>query len=128
MKLQSLLWMILLWSASLCRGAGPAGMEDSIRTYTSDRFTLSRAYDLPWSQLRLERFDKLYRDWQARLRGIDYDALNQQGRIDYILLRNELSSELNQQGLQGERLREMDELLSFRGAIQELEAARWQMK
>jgi uncharacterized protein (DUF885 family) len=114
--------------AVACVMAGTAEMQDSIRTYTSDRFTLMRAYEMPWSQVRLDRFEKLYREWQARLPETDFDALNQTGRIDYILLRNELTSELNQQTLQRERLTEMEELLSFRSVIQELEAARWRME
>ena len=75
-----------------------------------------------------DRFEKLYREWRAREAALDFDALNQQGRIDYLLLRNELTGELNQQTLQRERLKEMDELLSFRSTIQELEAARWRME
>ena len=113
---------------AVSRAASGAEMQDTIRHYTSDRFTLARAYDLPWSQLRLERFEKLYREWQGRLSETDFKALNQTGRIDYILLRNELTAELNEQTLQRERLKEMEELLSFRGTIHELEAARWRME
>lgn len=112
----------------LCRDANSAEMEDSIRRFTADRFTLMRAYEMPWSQTRFDKFEKLYREWQVRESSLDFDALNQQGRIDYILLRNELTGELNQQTLQRERLKEMDELLSFRGTIQELERARWRME
>lgn len=126
MKLQWLLSLAVFCSA-ICAAAA-AEMQDSVRHYASDRFTLMRAYELPWSQMRLDRFEKLYREWQARLPKIDFEALNQTGRIDYILLRNELTSELNQQTLQRERLKEMEELLSFRGVIQDLEAERWRMQ
>jgi uncharacterized protein (DUF885 family) len=106
----------------------PDEMQDSVRRYTTDYFTVSRAYQLPWSQTRFERLEKLYHDWQERLPKIEFDALNQQGRIDYILLRNDLMSKRDDQTLQRDRLKEMEELLSFRGAIQELEAARWKME
>ena len=128
MKFHSLFALAIMCPALVARAAGPAEMQDSVRRYSADHRNLSRAYDLPWSQTRFERFEKLYRDWQQQLARTDFDALNQPGRIDYLLLRNELTSELDQQTLQRERLREMDELLSFRGAIQELEAARWRME
>jgi uncharacterized protein (DUF885 family) len=108
--------------------AGEAELQDTVRLYTSDRWAVSRFYELPWSDVRFERFDKLYRDWQGRLPQMDFEALNQQGRIDYVLLRNEIESQLGQQSVQRERLKEMDELLSFRGPVQELEAARWRLK
>jgi uncharacterized protein (DUF885 family) len=102
-----------------------AEMQDPIRRYTADYHTVSRAYDMPLSQARFENLEKLYREWEQQLPRLDFDALNEQGRIDYILLRNELTSELNRLEQQEQRLKEMDELLSFRQAIHELELARW---
>src|SRR5215217_4712993 len=42
-------------------------MPSEIRRYTSDSRTVSRAYELPWSQLRAERMEKVYREWQTQL-------------------------------------------------------------
>src|ERR1043166_6836570 len=127
MKLQ-LLSAAALCATLPCRGADSAEMPDVIRRYTADHHVVARAYELPWSQTRFDRFEKLYRDWQGQEAALDFDSLNQDGRLDYILLRNELAAELNQQTLQRERLKEMEELLSFRSAIQELETARWRME
>lgn len=123
-----LLIALVVLSAHPARAAGPDEMQDSVRQYVVDNRTVSRAYDMAWSRSRFERMEKLYADWQQRLPRLDFEALNQQGRIDYILLRNELSSELDRLALQRQRLTEMDELLSFRSTIQELEMARAQMK
>jgi uncharacterized protein (DUF885 family) len=109
------------------RQAGPAELQETVRVFTSERQNVGRAYQMPWSQPRFDRFQKLFREWQERLPGFDFDALNQPGRIDYILLRNELVAELDRIGLQQQQLREMEELLSFRSTVHELEAARWQM-
>ena len=106
---------------------GTAELQDAVRRYSSDHNTVSRAYDLPWSSNRFDRLDSMYSDWQKRLAGNDFDALNQPGRIDYLLLRNELTSEQGRLTLMRERLAEMEELLSFRRPIQELEAARWRI-
>lgn len=112
---------------SLCHGLA-AELQEQVRAYTADRSAVARFYDLPWSELRFDRLEKTYREWQEKLPTINFDALNQQGRIDYLLLRNEISSQLNQESVRRERLKEMDKLLSFRTPIQELEAARWRMK
>jgi len=121
-----LLLALPILTAPIARAAGATEMQDSIRHYMADHRTLSRAYDIPWSQTSFERMEELYKEWRQRLPQLDFDALNQHGRIDYILLRNELGSEMDRLTLQRERLVEMDELLSFRGTIQELERARTQ--
>lgn len=127
MKFLLPLSLAVITAASAAR-AGEAELQDTVRLYTSDRGAVSRFYELPWSDVRFERFDKLYRGWQGRLPQVDFDALNQQGRIDYVLLRNEIEAQLDQQSVERARLKEMDELLSFRGPVQELEAARWRLK
>jgi hypothetical protein len=126
MKLHSLLASALLCAATFCSGA--TDMPDEIRRYSADARTVSHAYELPWSRVQSERMSSLYHDWQTHLPEINFETLNQQGRVDYLLLRNELTSELNRLQLRGQRLNEMEELLSFRSAIQELEAARWRME
>jgi uncharacterized protein (DUF885 family) len=123
-----LLTLLCLVGSVLSLTAAPAELQEVVREYTADHMTLNRAYDLPWSGTKFDRLEKNFRDWQARLPKLDFDALNQQGRIDYLLLRNKAAAELNRLSLQRERLQEMDELLSFRAAIQELEAARWRLK
>jgi len=99
-----------------------------IRLYQTDRNSVSRFYDLPWSEARFDRMEKLFKEWQGRLAAVDFDALAQAGKIDYILLRAEIHSELSRLALDRRRLLEMDELLAFRGPLQELEQARWRME
>jgi hypothetical protein len=102
-------------------------MEDFIRRFETDWRGVSRFYDLPWSQARAGRMEKLFREWQDRLAELKFDAFDQQGRIDYVLIRNKLTSELNRLSLERRRLGEMEELLAFRAPLQELERARWRM-
>src|SRR5688500_18683861 len=128
MRFPLLFSLVAFRLVSVGSAAEPADMEENVRRYSADWFTVSRAYELPWSQTRFERFDKMNGDWQARLSQMDFEALQQQGRVDYILLRNELTAQLDQQALRRERLKEMEELLSFRGPIQEPAAALWRMQ
>ena len=105
-----------------------AELGDFVRLYQTDRNSVSRFYDLPWSEVRFERMEQLYADWQARLAAVDFEALNQAGRIDYVLLRAEIRAELSRLALDRRRLAEMEELLAFRGPLQALERSRWKME
>src|SRR4051794_30116032 len=83
-----------------------------IRLYQTDRNSVSRFYDLPWSEARIDRMEKLFKEWQERLAAVDFDALGQPGKIDYLLLRGEIHSELSRLRLERRRLQEMHELLA----------------
>ena len=56
---------------------------------------------------------------------VDFDALDQHGRVDYLLLRTKLEAELDDQVLERRRLAELTELIPSRVEIQAFEAARW---
>jgi uncharacterized protein (DUF885 family) len=99
-----------------------------IRLFQADSQAVSRFYDLPWSATRFDRLITLYRDWQQKLSCVDFDKLEEQGRIDYILLRNRLEADVDQISLERQRLAEMEELLAWRSPVQELERARWRMQ
>ena len=105
-----------------------AELDEFIRHFSTDWSNVSSFYDLPWSAARFDRLEQLSREWQERQAKVDFDALSQQGRIDFILLRNELKSELDGLLWRRRRLSEMEELLPFRQSLQELERSRWQMK
>ena len=107
---------------------GTTDMAEFIRLYGVDYGSVGRFYELPWSDTRLDRMAKLIAEWQERLQTVDFDKLDQQGRIDWLLLRNKLTSESARLDLERRRLAEMEELLPSRKAIQELEQARWHME
>ena len=102
-------------------------MADFIREYQADQANVSRFYDLRWSEERFDRLDRLYTDWQEKLNALNFDALDQQGRVDYILLRNKLTSEHADLRLDREWLAQMKELLPFRRPLLDLEVARRRM-
>ncbi|MBI5394010.1 MAG: DUF885 family protein [Verrucomicrobia bacterium] len=100
-------------------------LVDVIREFEADEHNVAGFYDLPWSAVRFDRLEKLYNGWLARLEKTDFDALDQAGRVDWLLLRNALQQSLFEITRQRKLLAGMDSLLAFRGAIQELEQARW---
>ena len=103
-------------------------MEDFIQLYGTDRSSVGRFYDLPWSETRTERSEKLLAEWRGKLEAVNFDRLDQPGRIDYLLLRNKIESERSRLALEQRRLAEMSALLPFRQTIQTLEQSRWRME
>ncbi|MBM3891038.1 MAG: hypothetical protein FJ388_18145, partial [Verrucomicrobia bacterium] len=103
-------------------------MAEVVRDFQADQANLARAYDLPWSEAQFDRVERLCKDWQQRLTKINFDALDRPGRLDYVLLQNEFTEKLDQLAIQRRRMREMNELLPFRRAVQELEQTRWRME
>lgn len=106
----------------------PASADHDLRAlielYSTDDNYVSRFEGVPWSEQRFDRQEEFFKQWQARLAAVDFDGLDQQGKIDWLLLRNSLENRRSRLDLDRRRLAEMDGLLPFRGAIQGLERAR----
>jgi uncharacterized protein (DUF885 family) len=114
-----------LSAESVTPGKTGAGLAEFVRRFDSDRGDVERFYNLPWSEARFDRLAQVYKDWQTKLEAVDFEALDQAGRIDYLLLRNKLAEERAHLALDRQRLAEMDQLVPFRKPVQSLEQARW---
>lgn len=113
--------------ASVRQALTPADalLPSLIRQYGADASSVESFYDLPWSTLRFERLDELYSDWLGRLDELNFEALRQSDRVDYVLFRNELLRSRRDLERSRRRLAEIDHLIGFRDVIQNLEQARW---
>ena len=103
-------------------------MRSSIERYTVDRGSLARSYPVAVSRARRERFKKFYTEWLNSLQSLNFDSMNQDGRIDYILFKNHLEYELRQLDIQARQLTEIEPLLPFAAKIIELEETRRRME
>ena len=102
-----------------------SSLASLVSEFEADDQSVSSFYDLPRSAVRFDRLEKLYTVWQARLAAVDFDALNQSGRVDYVLLRAGLEQSLAEIARDRKRVADMDHLLTFRGIVHELEQGRW---
>lgn len=100
------------------------GLADLVRLFRADWQDVSRFYGVPWSEVRAEKQLALLTQWERRLAEVNFDSLKQQGRIDYILLRDEFELRRSRLELERKRLVEMTPLLPFRSDIQGLELSR----
>jgi hypothetical protein len=64
--------------------------EIVIDQYAEDRGALSRSYAIPTSGARDDRLRSFYEHRLAALDAVDFEKLDQPGKVDYLLLRNEL--------------------------------------
>jgi uncharacterized protein (DUF885 family) len=75
------------------RGA-ESELRDIVQRFTADENALGRRWNVEYAPTRRDRFREYYRGWQSRLRELDFNAISQQGKIDYILLNHSIRHSL----------------------------------
>ena len=109
--------------------AGLVGAESSelapvVERYSADRVALGRRWTVSYSPERTRRFQTFFSDWQQEIDALDFEALSLEGRVDYVLLINELRYQLDLIGREAGLAAEMDGFISFTSLIVELEERR----
>jgi uncharacterized protein (DUF885 family) len=102
-------------------------LRDLVDRYSSDLGGLRRRYSVEDSPARREVLRGFYSAWQTKLESVDFSSLGQDGKIDYILLKNRLKQELVLLAREEKEWKEMAELLPFAGTIIEFQEARRRM-
>jgi hypothetical protein len=97
-----------------------AGMPSVIQVFTADERSLERAYPLRLSPTHAARFDRFYTGKLASLSSIDFNSLSQEDKVDYLLLKNQLTADLHEMAINDRQLKEMQPLLPFAGTIEAL--------
>jgi hypothetical protein len=104
----------------VARNPSPDEMRDLIERYAVDRATLEKSDQTPLSPIVRSRMRSFYSEWQRHLAEVDFDALQQDGRIDYLLLKNHLIYALRGLEQQEKQVDEAGLLLPFAPVIIEL--------
>jgi uncharacterized protein (DUF885 family) len=120
-----------LWAADPPRlgtlvdfGRTQSDLRVAVERFSADAAALRRRYDIPGSPVLRQRQREFYDAWLARLRELDFDALNHEGRVDYVLLRNRIDFELELLTEEERYAAEMAPLVPFARGIQELQERR----
>jgi len=103
-------------------------MRAIIEYYVVDRGSLTRSYPVSISPARAARFRKFYADALERIQKLDFDSMSQDGKVDYLLLKNHLEYELRQLDIQARQIAEIAPLIPFGKVIIDLEEARRRME
>ena len=106
----------------------PSRLRGVIEKYDDDVGFLNRFYTAQTSPKRIARFKQLYTDEAALVTGINFDVLNHDEQVDYILFKNYLDHELKEQSRFEAQLTEMADLIPFSRTINDLEDTRRTLK
>ena len=94
----------------------------------ADQGSLSRSYPVESSPARLERFKQFYSDWLALIGKMNFDAMSQDGKVDYVLFKFHVEREQQRLEIQTRSLAEIAPLLPFAQTITSLAEARRRME
>jgi uncharacterized protein (DUF885 family) len=99
-----------------------------IERFEQDRRSLRHVWLSEGDESAVRRWRRFLTTWQERLAGVDFDALDADGRIDWILFHEQLGFERRELKRRQERVSELAELLPFDAAISGLEQDLRRMK
>lgn len=123
---RSLCFLVLAWLACLLQPQtllawqGGSDLREVIENYRADLDSLTFRYDVPMSPRRQVRMIEFYRKWQDQLKDdefVNFSSLSQDGKVDYVLLRNKIDYELSSLELEATKDKSIESLLPFAPTI-----------
>lgn len=99
-------------------------MRPYIESFSLDRSSLIRYYPLELDPTRNQRIKRFLTEWRERLSTIDFEAMPQDGKVDYVVFRNYLDHELKKLDLDAISQAETAAYIPFAHIIIELEDTR----
>ena len=102
----------------------PSRMQGVIEKFTEDVGILNRFYTAQTSSNRSARFKSLYNEQLQLLASFNFDKLNHDEQIDYVLFKNYLEHEIKEQDRNDAQFAEMASLMPFAKTINDLEDTR----
>ncbi len=102
----------------------PSRLRGVIERFSEDYGSLNRFYTAQTSPNRRARFHQFYADWLAVLNKQNFDALNHDEQIDYLLFKNYLEHEQRESDRFAGQIEEMSALIPFAKTISDLEDSR----
>ena len=95
-----------------------------VELYRTDRTALGRRWNVPNSPDRNKRFRDFFSDWRQQVEALDFESLTLEGRVDYVLLINDLTYQLDLIEREARLAAEMNGFIPFTSLIVELEERR----
>lgn len=69
-------------------------MYELINEFREDKYALQRTYAVSESVEYYDRMERFYQEYEVRVSGVKFNDLTQDGKADYLLLKNQLAKEL----------------------------------
>jgi uncharacterized protein (DUF885 family) len=103
-------------------------MRATIERYSADRAIQNRSAPIDYSPANSARMKQFYTGWLTSLDRLDFDSMSQDGRIDYLLFRNQLNYEVRQVDTRAANFAETAAFLPFAQTIIDFEESRRRME
>jgi uncharacterized protein (DUF885 family) len=95
-------------------------LRGAVNRYVLDKAALERRYEIPFSPERNARLKAFYDGWRKRVAEADFNGLNPEGKIDFVMLRNRIDYDIEMQALADRRWTQMAPLLPFFDKLRQL--------
>src|SRR5215813_11489335 len=105
------LWTVVVFAQDV--DTSKSEMRSTIERYTADRGSLNRSSPIDYSPAHNARMKQFYSEWLSRLNAVDFEAMGQDGRVDYLLFKNQLNYQLRQLDFEAKNMKETAGLLPF---------------
>ena len=99
-------------------------MQTLIERYSADNDTLASVYSDPLAPSARERMRRFFAESRQQLTAVDFGALDEEGKADYLLLDNRLTREEHLQTLAAMRWKMVEPLIPVAPTIFALEDAK----
>ena len=97
----------------------------AIERYGHDKAALGRRLSVQFSPRRLSRYSEFLSAWQERIGEMDFEALNAEGKVDYIALRNRVRYDIEVLRLEERRGAEIAPLIPFFDDLRQFQEQRF---
>lgn len=114
--------------AAVSASARENDMEQFLRRLDADRDSIGRYYSVPLSRTARARLDRCDKDAANALAAINFDALDRDGQVDWIMAKSFLESEAETRDTQAKKDAQTLKILPFATAIVNLEEDRYTLK
>lgn len=108
--------------------AAPSEMREVIERFSADAAALNRSYPVRLSLTRHDRLAKFHAEWLAALDALPFESFSHAAKIDWLLLRNRLHTDMRQAAIQRGYIDEAAPLMPFAQTIIDLAESRRQME
>jgi hypothetical protein len=116
-----------VYAPDLGERATTSELADVVSRYAADRALVQRYWTVSGSRTRDAKLRAFYSGWLADLPKINFDALSQQGKVDYVLLRNRIEYDLTLVDRDVRLIETVAPLLPFAQDIAKLQEDRQQL-
>lgn len=103
-------------------------MRNVLNRYVEDLGSYQRRYPVPYSPVRRSRLHKFFTDWKDNLQKISFNSLSDEGKVDYVLLRNALEYQLERLKLEERNWNDFSKMVPFSDALRLLQEDRFDQK